>query len=45
MTVREAYQDIVSKSLYQLHAKDPQHVRLTQTRRHCVGLDAQAFVL
>lgn len=45
LPAREADQAIVAKSLYQLHAKDPQHVSLTQSRRHCVGLDAQAIVL
>lgn len=39
LTAREAYTQIVEKSLYAFHAKDPQHVVLMQIRRHCVGID------
>lgn len=39
LTAREAYTEIVAKSLYTFHAKDPQHVVLMQIRRHCVGID------
>lgn len=39
LSAREAYQAIVAKSLYEFHAKDPQHVVLMQIRRHCLGID------
>ena len=39
LTAREAYTEIVAKSLYTFHAKDPQHIVLMQIRRHCVGID------
>lgn len=39
LTAREAYTEIVAKSLYAFHAKDPQHVVLMQIRRHCLGIE------
>lgn len=39
LTAREAYAEIIAKSLYTFHAKNPQHVVLMQIRRHCIGID------
>src|SRR5579884_1838662 len=39
MSVTEAYGAILAADLYTFHADDPQHVVLSQVRRHCLGLD------
>lgn len=39
MTAKEAYLAIVAERLYDFHAQQPQHIVLTQIRRHCQGLD------
>src|ERR1700755_2013261 len=36
---REIYEAIIEEGLYIFLAKNPQHVVLSQIRRHCVGID------
>lgn len=39
LTAREAYNEIVARSLYSFQAKDPKHIVLMQIRRHCSGIE------
>lgn len=39
MTAKEAYEAIVAGRLYDFHAQQPQHIVLSQIRRHCQGID------
>jgi restriction system protein len=38
-SAKEAYEAVVSKSLYVFRAKSPQQIVLQQLRRHCLGID------
>jgi len=38
-SAKEAYEAVVSKSLYAFRAKSPQQIVLQQLRRHCLGID------
>ena len=39
MTAKLAYEEIVSRKLYEFHAQNPAHVVLMQIRRHSQGID------